>query len=53
MNQIKNNKGKRVSIETPYATLITCNVPVICQYSRLDTTQSDMSIATTMAYSID
>ena len=33
----------------PYAIALSSSVPVYAQYSRLDTTQSNMSLMTTIA----
>lgn len=50
LDQIRNMEGMGVPKGTPYALLLTSTEPVICQYSRLDTTQLQMSLMTTMAY---
>jgi hypothetical protein len=34
----------------PYASVVRCSVPVVVQYTRVDTTQSENAIMTTMAY---
>ena len=36
-----------------YAAVLRCSVPVVVQYTRGDTTQSELSLMTTMAYGID
>ncbi len=36
--------------ETPYATLVSSDVPVIVQHTRLDSRQPANSVMTTMAY---
>ncbi len=33
-----------------YAALVTCSVPVIVQYTRVDTTQNPLALMTTMGY---
>ncbi|WP_279060402.1 sensory rhodopsin transducer [Gemmiger formicilis] len=37
-------------VDTPYALLVESDVEVVCQYSRLDTAQSEMALMTTIAY---
>lgn len=50
LDQIRNHDGKGVPKGVPYALLLESSEPVICQYSRLDTTQMQMSLMTTIAY---
>jgi len=45
--------GFAVPVGVPYAIRIRSNVPVIVQYSRLDTTQVQCTLMTTMAYPSD
>jgi hypothetical protein len=42
--------GVEVPRDTPYAIRLRSDVPVIVQYSRLDTTQWNLALMTTMAY---
>ncbi|MDM5279980.1 sensory rhodopsin transducer [Paenibacillus silvae] len=37
----------------PYAITVASNVPVIIQYSRLDTTQPELALMSVMAYPLD
>jgi len=37
----------------PYALLIESDTPVVAQYSRLDTTQKELALMTTMAYPVE
>ena len=50
LDKIKNRNGEGVPKGVPYAILLKSSVPVVCQYSRLDTTQAQMSLMTTIAY---
>lgn len=43
--------GFEVPVGVPYAIRVRSDVPVIVQYSRLDTTQKQCTLMTTMAYS--
>ena len=36
-----------------YAAVLRCSVPVVVQYTRVDTTQSELALMTTMAYGAD
>lgn len=42
--------GQGIPPGVPYAMEVESNVPVIVQYSRLDSTQAENSLMTTMAY---
>ena len=50
MDKIVSEKGEKVPRGVPYAMLVPSNVPVVCQYSRLDTTQAEMSFMGLIAY---
>jgi len=39
-----------VPMGKPYAALVVSSAPVVAQYSRLDTTQVNETLMTTMAY---
>jgi hypothetical protein len=45
-------KGERIPAGTPYAITVTSDVPVIVQYSRLDTTQPELALMSVMAYPV-
>lgn len=48
MDQIRNEKGLSVPQDTPYAIALYASDEVYVQYSRVDTSQKEMAIATTM-----
>ena len=50
MDKIVSVDGKKVERGVPYAMLVESNVPVVVQYSRLDTTQAEMSFMGLLAY---
>jgi len=52
MDRITGENGKKVPVNTPYAILVESNIEVVVQYSRLDTTQSEMALMTTIAYAV-
>jgi len=53
MDKIKNVNGISVPQGVPYAMMVTSDTEVIVQYSRMDTTQAEMTLMTTMAYPIE
>ena len=50
MDKLVDAEGNHVPMGVPYAALVESNVPVICQYSRIDTTQVNETFGTTMMY---
>lgn len=50
MDKLKDTNGKGVPKDAPYAMMVESDQLIIVQYSRLDTTQAEMSLMTTMAY---
>lgn len=50
LDKIVDANGQHIPIGTPYALLAVSNVPIVSQYSRLDTTQVNESLMTTIAY---
>ena len=50
MDKLVDSNGAHVPMGVPYAALVESNVPVICQYSRIDTTQVNETFGTTMMY---
>lgn len=53
MDKITNEKGELIPRDTPYAALVESNVNIVVQYSRLDTSEVEMALMTTMAYPVD
>lgn len=50
---LKNEQNISVPRGVGYAAVIECDEPVVVQYTRVDTTQSELGLATTMAVAID
>lgn len=50
MDRIVASDGSKVERGVPYAMLVKSDVPVVVQYSRLDTTQPEMSFMGLIAY---
>ncbi|WP_085522998.1 sensory rhodopsin transducer [Tuberibacillus sp. Marseille-P3662] len=42
--------GESIPKDVPYALAVTSDIPVVVQYSRLDATQSENALMTTIAY---
>lgn len=53
MDKIKSVDGRSVPTDTPYAILVESDVPVVVQYSRLDTAQEALALMTTIAYAVE
>jgi hypothetical protein len=50
MDKIKDEKGNGVPMGVPYAAMVESSTEIIVQYSRLDTTQAEIGLMTTMAH---
>ena len=50
LDLIKDKSGRHIPKGVPYALMVKSNVNVIIQYSRLDTTQSELALMTTIAH---
>ncbi|TSB47261.1 sensory rhodopsin transducer [Alkalicoccobacillus porphyridii] len=49
---ILEKEGRRVPVGVPYAIEVQSSQPIIVQYSRLDTTQPELALMSTIAYSV-
>ena len=52
-DKLLNAAGEHIAMGAPYAALVESNVPIVAQYSRIDTTQVNETLATTMAFPIE
>jgi len=52
MDMIKNDKGEGVPQGVPYAAMVKSDVDIVVQYSRMDTSQAEMALMTTMAFPV-
>lgn len=50
MDQLKNKDSKGVPMGVPYAMMVESNIEIVVQYTRLDTTQAELSLMTAIAY---
>ncbi len=53
MDKLRNDKGEMIPRDTPYAALIESSEPIVVQYSRLDTSEVEMALMTTIAYAVE
>ena len=53
MDKLVDDKGQHIAMGVPYAALVESNVPIVAQYSRIDTTQVNETLATTMAFPLE
>ncbi|MBS4176808.1 sensory rhodopsin transducer [Lederbergia citrea] len=53
LDKIADLQGNLVPRGIPYAIKVDCNVPIIVQHSRLDTSQEALALFTTMGYPIE
>ena len=49
LDKLLDESGRHVPMGVPYAIALISSVPVFAQYSRLDTTQANMTLMTTIA----
>ena len=50
LDKIETKDGIRIPHEVPYAILVRSDQPVVVQHSRMDVTQPNMTLMTTIAY---
>ena len=50
LDKIKNKDGISIPHGVPYALFVESDVPVVCQHSRMDVSQAEMTLMTTIAY---
>ena len=50
LDKIENDKGEKIPKEVPYAILVESDRDIVCQHSRMDVSQPEMTLMTTIAY---
>ncbi|NMA95483.1 MAG: hypothetical protein GX974_05545 [Clostridiales bacterium] len=50
LDEITDGEGRKIPRGVPYAIVLESDEPIVAQYSRLDTTQAELGLMTTMAY---
>ncbi|MBQ3099390.1 MAG: hypothetical protein IJC50_00215 [Clostridia bacterium] len=53
LDKIIGENNELIPRDVPYAMLIESNVPVVVQYSRLDTSRRELALMTTVAYPVE
>ena len=53
LDKLTSSDGREIPRNVPYAMLVESSVPVVVQYSRLDTAQAELALMTTIAYPVD
>jgi len=53
MDKLRSADRELIPRDTPYAVLVESNTPIVCQYSRLDTSAAEMALMTTIAYPVE
>lgn len=53
MDRIVSKSGKQVPRDIPYAILVESNTEIVAQYSRLDTSASELALMTTIAFPVE
>lgn len=52
MDELLDHSGRPLPRGVPYAAMVECTMPVVVQYTRVDTTQSENALMTTMAFPV-
>lgn len=52
MDKIRDENGNGVPVDVPYAMMVESNTEIIVQYSRMDTSQAEMALMSTIAYPV-
>lgn len=50
LDKIKNKNGQTIPKDVPYALLVESDVEIVAQHSRMDVSQAEMTLMTTIAY---
>jgi hypothetical protein len=50
MDKIVSEKGESVPMDVPYAMMVESDTEIVVQYSRMDTSQAEMALMSTIAY---
>lgn len=53
LDKIEDSNGKSIPRNVPYAIKVESDEPIIVQHSRMDTTQAEMTLMTTIAYDLE
>jgi len=50
MDKLRDENGHRIPRGVPYAGVVRCSIPAVVQYTRVDTTQSENALMTTLGF---
>lgn len=50
LDKIVDSEGNKIPVGVPYAIKVESDAPIVVQHSRMDTTQAEMTLMTTIAY---
>ncbi len=50
LDKIENAEGEKIPKNLSYAILVKSDIPIVVQHSRMDVTQKEMALMTTIAY---
>lgn len=53
MDRLRGANGEEIPRDVPYAVLLESSVPVVVQYSRLDSSSETLALMTTIAYPVE
>lgn len=53
LDKIVDSQGNKIPVNIPYAIKVESDEPIIVQHSRMDTTQAEMTLMTTIAYELE
>ena len=52
LDRLKDAKGNSIPMGVPYAIMVHSDRKIVVQYSRMDTSQAEMALMTTMGYPV-
>jgi len=52
LDKIVDANKQKIPVGTPYAIKVLSDVPVVIQHSRMDTSQAELALMTTLAYPV-
>lgn len=50
VNELSGKEGETIPLGVPYAAMLVCSVPIVVQCTRVDTTQENLALMTTIGY---
>ena len=50
LDRIVNDKGEKIPKEVPYSVLVESDTEIVVQHSRMDVSQAEMTLMSTIAY---